>query len=75
MGDIIIAYDTVVREAQQQGKSLIDHTLHLVVHGVLHLAGYDHEEEEEALEMEALERQILQEMDIHLTHADIAAER
>ncbi|MDB5440814.1 MAG: ybeY [Caulobacteraceae bacterium] len=59
LGDIAIAYETCVREAQEQGKTLADHLQHLVAHGVLHLVGYDHEIEADALVMEDLERRIL----------------
>jgi len=60
LGDIILAYETCAREATEQGKTLAHHTAHLVVHGVLHLLGWDHEEDEaEAEEMERLETQIL----------------
>ncbi len=60
LGDIILAFDTCAAEAADQGKPLADHFSHLVVHGVLHLLGYDHEEDEaEAEEMEALETRIL----------------
>ena len=58
LGDIVIAFETVAREAHAQEKSLEDHTRHMVVHGFLHLLGYDHERVEEAEEMEALERRI-----------------
>jgi probable rRNA maturation factor len=56
---VSLAYETVAREAQQQGKSFSDHFRHLVVHGVLHLLGYDHATEAEAKQMEALETSIL----------------
>jgi probable rRNA maturation factor len=59
LGDIAIAYGIVAREAHAQGKRIKAHAAHLAVHGVLHLAGYDHQKEAEALEMEALEGQIL----------------
>lgn len=59
LGDVILAYGVCAREAAAQGKSLADHMRHLVVHGVLHLLGHDHEAEEEAARMEALERRIL----------------
>jgi probable rRNA maturation factor len=59
MGDIVLAYGTVAREANEQGKSLHDHTAHLIVHGVLHLLGLDHDGDEEAAEMERLEIGIL----------------
>jgi probable rRNA maturation factor len=58
LGDIAIAYGIVAREAHAQGKRIKAHAAHLAVHGVLHLAGYDHQKEAEALEMEALEGQI-----------------
>lgn len=60
LGDVILAFGTCRDEAQAMGKPLVDHFRHLVVHGVLHLLGYDHEEDEaEALEMERLETAIL----------------
>ena len=49
----------MLREAEDQGKTAADHLAHLVVHGVLHLSGYDHESEAEAEEMEDLERAVL----------------
>lgn len=58
-GDVALAYETCAREAEAAGKSLADHAVHLVLHGVLHLNGYDHQEEGEAAEMEALESAIL----------------
>jgi probable rRNA maturation factor len=57
--DIILCTDVLQREAAEQGKSVSAHTAHLVVHGVLHAQGYDHEAEEEATEMEQLEIEIL----------------
>ncbi|MCA0431646.1 MAG: rRNA maturation RNase YbeY [Proteobacteria bacterium] len=59
LGDIILAYETVAREAAEQNKTFADHTAHLIVHGILHLLGYDHMEDTEAEEMEARERTIL----------------
>jgi probable rRNA maturation factor len=59
LGDVIIAYETTAAEAEAEGKSLSDHLSHLVVHGVLHLLGFDHLEEDEAEEMEGLESSIL----------------
>ena len=59
LGDIAIAWETCAREAEAQGKPMLDHVTHLIVHGVLHLLGYDHVEEEDAAVMEALEVQIL----------------
>ncbi|MFQ1701552.1 rRNA maturation RNase YbeY [Loktanella agnita] len=59
LGDIAIAYDTCAREAAEQGKSLTDHTLHLLIHGTLHLLGFDHERARDASLMEGLETEIL----------------
>jgi len=59
LGDLVICVPVVVREAAEQGKALEAHWAHLVVHGVLHLLGYDHLEEPEAQAMEALETRIL----------------
>lgn len=59
LGDIVIAYETVEREAVDEGKPVNNHLTHLVVHGFLHLLGYDHETDEEAEEMERREREIL----------------
>ncbi len=65
LGDVVLAYETVAREAQAQGKSLAEHTAHMVVHGVLHLLGFDHERGgSEAERMEALETQILAKLGI-----------
>lgn len=59
LGDIAISYDTCAREAVEQGKSLNDHSAHLLVHGVLHLLGYDHIRDLDATLMEETEVQIL----------------
>lgn len=59
LGDIVLAYGVCASEAAAQGKTLADHLSHLVVHGVLHLLGRDHEDDAEAEEMEAEEREIL----------------
>jgi probable rRNA maturation factor len=59
LGDIAIAYETLVCEARRSGKAPSAHLSHLVVHGFLHLVGYDHETDDEAEEMERLERDIL----------------
>lgn len=59
LGDLILAYETVAREAEAQGKPFLNHARHLVVHGVLHLIGFDHESDAEAEIMEAAERRIL----------------
>lgn len=59
IGDLVIAPAVCAREAVEQGKALVDHMTHLIVHGVLHLSGYDHENDADAEEMERCERQIL----------------
>ncbi|EKT4456847.1 rRNA maturation RNase YbeY [Pseudomonas putida] len=62
LGDLVICVAVVEREAAEQGKSLEAHWAHLVIHGCLHLLGYDHIEDEEAEEMESLERELLAEL-------------
>ena len=64
LGDIAISYETVAREAEEQEKSVEAHTAHMIVHGVLHLIGYDHEVDLEAEEMEGVEVDILAELDV-----------
>ncbi|MGR3621293.1 rRNA maturation RNase YbeY [Pseudophaeobacter sp.] len=64
LGDIAIAYDTCLREADAANKPLKDHLRHLVVHGVLHLLGYDHIRDPDATVMEGLEVEILGKMGI-----------
>jgi len=64
LGDIAIAYGVTAGEAEAAGLTLTDHLLHLTVHGVLHLLGYDHERSQDAKIMEALETDILADMDI-----------
>lgn len=59
LGDIVLAAETVAREAQEENKPLENHMTHLVIHGLLHLLGYDHETDDEAEEMEAVERAAL----------------
>ena len=59
LGDIAIAWETCAREAGEQDKPMVDHVTHLIVHGMLHLLGYDHVEEEDAALMEGLEVRIL----------------
>lgn len=59
LADIILCTDVLQQEAAAQKKSLADHTRHLIVHGVLHAQGYDHDNEAEAAEMEQLEAEIL----------------
>ncbi len=59
LGDLALAYQTCAREAQDGGKPLVHHVFHLIIHGLLHCLGYDHETDLDADVMEALETQIL----------------
>lgn len=70
LGDIVIAYETVARECGEQGLSLHDHFAHLLVHGMLHLLGYDHETDADARQMESLEVEILAGLKIADPYAD-----
>jgi probable rRNA maturation factor len=74
LGDIAIAYETVAREAAEQDKPVTDHLFHLVVHGFLHLLGYDHHMDGEAERMERLERDILAQIGIADPYAPRDAE-
>jgi probable rRNA maturation factor len=72
LGDIIVAYETVAREAGTEAKPFAHHLAHLAVHGFLHLLGYDHDSNEDAEQMERLEAKILARLDIpdpYLTRA------
>ncbi|PPB82362.1 putative rRNA maturation factor [Albidovulum inexpectatum] len=64
LGDIAIAWDTCAREAAEQGKTMQDHVTHLLVHGLLHLLGYDHVRDGDAELMESTEVRILAKMGI-----------
>ena len=64
LGDVALAHGVCAREAQEQGKRLDHHLMHLVAHGVLHLVGYDHQTQAEAETMEALERRLLAGLDV-----------
>ena len=64
LGDLVICAPGVAVEAEQQGKELFDHWAHMVIHGTLHLLGFDHIEEQEALEMEQLARDLLAKLQI-----------
>src|SRR5476649_3000865 len=68
--DIILCTDVLEREAAEQKKTVEQHTAHLIVHGVLHAQGYDHEDDEEAAEMEGLETEILATLGIADPYAD-----
>jgi len=62
LGDIALAFETCTAESEAAGKPLAEHVTHLIVHGLLHLLGYDHENDPDALLMEGLEREILGKM-------------
>jgi len=64
LGDLVISAPLIAEEAGQQGKVLLDHWAHITVHGVLHLLGYDHIEDDDAEQMEALEIKILSKLNI-----------
>jgi probable rRNA maturation factor len=70
LGDITLARETLIREAEEQGVTFEAHFTHLVVHGFLHILGYDHLTDEEALQMESLETQILASLGVEDPYAD-----
>ena len=71
LGDVVLAYDTLLRESEEQSKPLSDHLAHLLVHGILHLLGQDHETgEAQAEAMEALEIQALAGLGVADPYAD-----
>jgi probable rRNA maturation factor len=83
LGDVVLGYQTILRETREQKKTMENHTIHLVVHGVLHLLGYDHMRLKDAKVMEKLECDILsslgypdpyKEMDV-ITHDDKPLQR
>ena len=64
LGDIIFSIETILKEAKRDNKRVENHLIHLFIHAVLHLLGYDHETEEEAKKMEYLEKQILSNLNV-----------
>ena len=70
LGDLVVCAPVVAREAAEQHKPLMDHWAHMVVHGVLHLRGFDHQADAEAAEMESMERDILAGLDIADPYAE-----
>ena len=70
LGDIVLARETCAREAEEKGVSLADHATHLIVHGALHLVGYDHMDDAAAGAMEALEVKALASLGIANPYAD-----
>jgi len=75
LGDIALARETCAREAAAAGKAVRDHAAHLVLHGLLHLIGYDHETDEEADEMETMEVRLLAEMGVADPYREAGAAR
>jgi probable rRNA maturation factor len=75
LGDVVVALETVCREAAEQDKPLADHLRHLVVHGVLHLLGYDHAEPAAATAMEAREIAILAELGVPNPYGDTISDK
>ncbi len=70
LGDLVICHAVVAQEAAEQGKPIEHHYAHMVVHGILHLMGYDHMDDQEAEEMEQFERELLAELNIPDPYAD-----
>ena len=75
LGDVVVAFETMAREADDEGKALADHFRHLVVHGFLHLLGFDHRSDAEAEAMEALERRILARLGVADPYGEAAGAR
>jgi probable rRNA maturation factor len=71
LGDVVLAFETVAREADEQAKPFCDHVRHLIVHGVLHLLGCDHLREADAIIMERLETSILAKLGVPNPYRDI----
>ena len=76
LGDLVIAYETMVREAEEARTPLADHLAHILIHGVLHLCRYDHENATDAKKMESLEREIMKDLGFEDPYAgeDLGAE-
>ncbi|GAB2679904.1 rRNA maturation RNase YbeY [Aliiglaciecola sp. 3_MG-2023] len=70
LGDLVVCADIVDKEAKQQNKQLLDHWAHMIVHGSLHLLGFDHEHDDDAKIMESLEVQILAKLGIDDPYQD-----
>jgi probable rRNA maturation factor len=75
LGDIVLAFETISREARSERKPLAHHLAHLAVHGFLHLVGYDHERTKDALAMERTERRILGQLAIPDPYAPVRISR
>lgn len=70
LGDLVLCHAVIAQEAQAQQKTLNNHYTHLIIHGLLHLLGYDHETDKEAQEMEALEIDLLKTLNINNPYED-----
>jgi probable rRNA maturation factor len=70
IGDVVFSFDVMAREAEEQNKKFADHFIHLFVHGVLHIFGFDHIKDEDAQEMERLEVEILSKFSIPSPYDD-----
>jgi probable rRNA maturation factor len=70
LGDIVLAYETCAKEAAEKGVSLEAHASHLIVHGMLHLLGYDHIDDEDAQEMEAIETAAMAALGLHAPYGE-----
>ena len=71
LGDVILSFQTIQREAQEQGKFILDHVKHMTIHGVLHLLGYDHINDDEANDMETAEIGILAGLGVQNPYTDM----
>jgi probable rRNA maturation factor len=72
LGDLVVCAPVVEREAAQQGKPLEHHWAHLIIHGILHLLGYDHLDDEQAEQMESREITLLQKLNINNPYEQVA---
>lgn len=70
-GDIIVSYDTILKEAKAQNKTFEAHLAHLLIHGALHLQGYDHIDEKDAIEMESMETKLMQKLKYQNPYKDV----
>lgn len=70
LGDIVLAHETCAREAMEKGVSLDAHVAHLIVHGTLHLLGYDHIDDDDAQEMEAIETAAMAALGLHAPYGE-----
>lgn len=72
LGDVVLGLETILKEAEEQGKRAGDHVAHLVAHGVLHLLGFDHQQAEDAADMERLEAGIMENLGIEDPYGESA---